>query len=425
MNNEYNHSVILREDRCIGCTSCLKVCPTEAIRVRDGKAKIISDRCIDCGECIKICPNHAKSAITDDLNMLKRFKYNIAIPSLTIYGQFPSNISIDHILTSIKRIGFDEVIEGTLGADISIDLIKEYLLKKPGIRFPLINSSCPAILRLIQIRFPDLIPNIIDIETPIEITARIAKTEVSQKTGLNIKDIGVFFITPCTARVTSIRNPIGIKESYIDGAISIKDIYGEIVRNLGENENLCISNSTRESLLWSITGGQAASLGIENYLDVDGIHDVIKVLEEVELGKLEDVEFIECSACTEGCVGGPLVIQNSFVAKNRIMRYARKIGDRKRAREDLDKYIKMYEDGFIRLTEEIEPKSVMILDKDLTKSIQKMELVTEILKNLPGLDCGICGSPTCRAFAEDIVKGENKKAVCMIKTIYGFKRKNV
>lgn len=425
MSNEYNHSVVLREDRCIGCTSCLKVCPTEAIRVRDGKANIISDRCIDCGECIRICPNHAKSAITDDLNMLKKYKYKIAIPSLTIYGQFPSNISIDQILNSIKRIGFDEVIEGTRGAEISIYLIREYLLKKSGTRYPLINSSCPAVIRLIQIRFPDLIPNIIDIETPIEITARIAKTEISKRMGIDIKDIGAFFITPCTARVTSIRNPLGIAESYVDGAISMKDIYGEIVRNLGENVNISVGTRNRESLLWSIAGGQAAALGIENYLAVDGINDVIRVLEEVELGKLEDVEFIECSACTGGCVGGPLVIQNSFIAKNRIMRHARKIGDRKCDKEELERYIKMYENGFIRLTEEIKPKSVMILDKDLGKSIQKMELVTEILKNLPGLDCGICGSPTCRAFAEDIVKGENKKAICMIKTINGFKRRNL
>ena len=424
MGEGYKHSVILKEDRCIGCTSCLKVCPTEAIRVREGKAKIIPERCIDCGECIKICPNHAKSAITDDLSMIKKFKYTIAIPSLTIYGQFPSNISICEMLNAIKKIGFDEVVEDTVGADISIHLIKEYLLKKSDINLPLINSSCPAVIRLIQMRFPDLIPNIIDIETPLEITARIAKKEASRRENIKIEDIGVFFITPCTARVTSIREPIGISKSYVNGAFSMKDIYGEIVRNLGDCDSSNMGTSTKESLYWPIAGGQAAALGIENYLAVDGIHDVIRVLEEVELGKLEDVDFIECSACSGGCVGGPLVIQNSFIAKNRIMKYARKMKETKHTREELDSFIKMYESGLIRLTEKIEPKSVMTLDKDIVKSIQKMELVTEILKSLPGLDCGVCGSPTCRAFAEDIVKGENCKAVCIVKTMNGFKNKN-
>ena len=423
MSLDYLHSVILKEDRCIGCTNCLKVCPTEAIRVRDGKAKIIPEKCIDCGECIKICPNHAKNVVTDDLSMLKKYKYNIVIPSLTLYGQFPSNIGIGKMLNAIKSIGFDEVAESAEGANISVHLLRDYVLKKQNIKYPVINSSCPAIIRLIQVRFPDLIPNIIDLETPVEITARIAKAEAMKKTGLSYDDIGVTFITPCTARVTSVRNPLGIEKSYIDCVISIREIYGDIVRNIETVSNGNVGKSTKESLLWAIAGGQAAVVKKDNHLEVDGISNVIKVLEEVELGKLEDVEFIECSACLGGCIGGPLLIQNAFIAKNRIMNYVKKTEKSIMTNEELDKYINMYESGFLRLTEKIEPKSVMSLDTDLIKSIQKMEMVTEILKNLPGIDCGVCGSPTCRAFAEDIVKGENDKALCIVKTMEGFKNK--
>ena len=158
---------------------------------------------------------------------------------------------------------------------------------------------------------------------------------------------------------------------------------------------------------------------------MDGINNVIKVLEEVELGKLDDVEFIECSACAGGCVGGPLLIQNPFIAKNRIMNYIKITEHSIMEQDELDKYVNMYEKGFLRLTEKIEPKNVMSLDTDLIKSIHKMEMVTEILKNLPGLDCGVCGSPTCRAFAEDIVKGENNKAICIVKTMENFKNNNM
>lgn len=423
MSLDYLHSVILKEDRCIGCTNCLKVCPTEAIRVRDGKAKIIPEKCIDCGECIKICPNHAKNVVTDNLSMLKKYKYNIVIPSLTLYGQFPSNIGIGKMLNAIKSIGFDEIAESAEGANISVNLLRDYVLKKQNIKYPVINSSCPAIIRLIQVRFPDLIQNIIDLETPVEITARIAKAEAMKKTGLSYDDIGVTFITPCTARVTSVRNPLGIEKSYIDSVISIREIYGDIVRNIETVSNGNVGKSTKESLLWAIAGGQAAVVKKDNHLEVDGISNVIKVLEEVELGKLEDVEFIECSACLGGCIGGPLLIQNAFIAKNRIMNYVKKAEKSIMSKEELDKYINMYESGFLRLTEKIEPKSVMSLDTDLIKSIQKMEMVTEILKNLPGIDCGVCGSPTCRAFAEDIVKGENNKTVCIVKTMEGFKNK--
>ena len=203
VDNKYFHSVVLQEDRCIGCTSCLKVCPTEAIRLKDGKARIIGEKCIDCGECIRICPNHAKNAVTDKLSVLRNFKYKIAIPSLVLYGQFASKVGINAMLTALKGMGFDEVCEATIGTEIITKVIREKILKEDKIERPLINSSCPAILRLIQIRFPDLLPNVIDIETPIEITARIAKRDAAIRTGLDISEIGVIFISPCTASIDS------------------------------------------------------------------------------------------------------------------------------------------------------------------------------------------------------------------------------
>ena len=84
----YFHSVTLDESKCRGCTNCIKRCPTEAIRVRDGKAKIIKVRCIDCGECIRVCPYHAKRAVTDSFDELEKYKYNVALPAPALYGQF-------------------------------------------------------------------------------------------------------------------------------------------------------------------------------------------------------------------------------------------------------------------------------------------------------------------------------------------------
>ena len=66
----FTHSVMLQEDKCKGCTNCIKRCPTEAIRVHKGKATIINERCIDCGECIRACPHGAKHAVTDSMDML-------------------------------------------------------------------------------------------------------------------------------------------------------------------------------------------------------------------------------------------------------------------------------------------------------------------------------------------------------------------
>lgn len=423
MEDKYFHSVILEDDRCIGCTSCLKICPTEAIRLRDGKARIIGEKCIDCGECIRICPNHAKNAVTDSLDIINKFKYTIAIPSAVLYGQFHGNPEIGRILSAIKRMGFDDIYEASVGMDVITNVIKHHMLKNSNIKRPVINSTCPAILRLIQIRFPELLPNVVDIETPMEITARIAKTETAKKTGLPLNDIGVIFISPCTARMTSIRNPLGIKKSYIDGVLSMKAVYGEILRNMNNSNEEVAVRSKRESLSWPIIGGQAKSLGIENYLSVDGISEVIKVLEEIEMDKLKDLEFFEGMACIGGCVGGPLTIENSFISRNRIRSIAKNVPPSQTSEEEIKEQIKMYEDGFIRLTESIEPRAVMRLDENIEKSMRKMEMIKEILKYLPGIDCGVCGAPTCRAFAEDIVRGDNQKAICIVKTMEVFKNK--
>lgn len=421
MNENYFHSVVLNENRCVGCTSCLKICPTEAIRLVEGKARIIGEKCIDCGECIRICPNHAKSTVTDNLGILKKFKYVIAIPSLVLYGQFPGNIGINQMLTAIKKVGFDEVYEASIGIEIIINVLKNHMLKNSDIKRPIINSSCPAIIRLIQIRFPELLPNIADIETPIEITARLAKTEAAKKTGFSTDEIGVIFISPCTARVTSVKHPLGIEKSYIDGVLSMKAVYGEILRNVCAGDMEVVTRSTKESLLWPITGGQGEPLGIENYLAVDGINEVIKVLEEIEMDKLSDLEFFEGMACVGGCVGGPLTIENPFISKNRMKILAKGLPSLNVSEEEIKAQIEMYKNGFIRLTEPIEPRAIMRLDNDISKSIKKMEMIKEMLKHLPGIDCGVCGAPTCRAFAEDKVKGDDQNAVCIVKTMENFR----
>ena len=115
---KFIHSVTLDKDLCKGCINCIKRCPTEAIRVRDGKAHILAERCIDCGECIKVCANHAKVAVTDPLESIKRFKYPIALPAPTLYAQFQGVHQPEPIIASLFRLGFVDVFEVARGADI-------------------------------------------------------------------------------------------------------------------------------------------------------------------------------------------------------------------------------------------------------------------------------------------------------------------
>lgn len=404
----YFHSVTLDKDRCKGCTNCIKRCPTEAIRVRDGKAKIIKEKCIDCGECVKVCPYHAKIVVTDDVDIIKNFKYSIALPAPSLYGQF-KDMTIEDILTSLKSCGFDEVFEVACAAEIVSFLTRDVMNKK-DFKKPVISSACPAIVRLIQQRFPSLLDNILDIMAPVEVAGKIAKDEAKKKTGLKDEDIGVFFISPCAAKVTSVKKPIGIEKSFIDGVFSMRDIYSMILDNRKVQGESVEHVSSMIGVGWANTGGESYGTSLENCLFVDGIQNVINVLEEIELGKLNDIDFFEGLACIGGCVGGPLTVENNFVARNRIMKIKEKLP------KEAD--IKTYKDLDYRefmMNIRLKESDVLNLDNDIDKAIDMMQSIDEIYKSLPGLDCGSCGSPGCRALAEDIVKGYASEYDCIFK----------
>lgn len=404
------HSVRLEKDRCKGCTNCLKRCPTEAIRVRGGRAHIIDERCIDCGECIRVCEYHAKIAITDPLSSISRFHYKIALPAPSMYGQFKNIRSIAQVLNGLKQMGFDEVFEVARGADVVTRAIREKL-RDPDLPRPLISAACPAIVRLIQVRFPDLIDHIVDIRQPMEVAALIAKREFARKHQVDESEIGCFFITPCPAKVTAIRSPIGHETSAVDGAISVLEIYGLLsshTKRAAADESLVTASPW--GIGWASSGGEAHAVAPENSLAVDGIENVMRVLEEIENDKLSDLEFFEGNACAGGCVGGPLNFENNYVARNMI----RHLIDRTAGLHPDEKVdVSLLTKYPLYNRTPIMPNSAMKLDEDLIEAMRKMEKIEEIHKRLPGYDCGSCGSPTCRTFAEDIVLGFAREMDCI------------
>jgi len=406
----YFHSVTLDEGRCRGCTNCIKRCPTEAIRVRKGKARIINERCIDCGECIRICPYHAKKAISDDFSCISAFKYKIAIPAPSLYGQFKPEYSINRILNALKMIGFDDVFEVARAAEFVTEQTKK-LLHSGSVKKPMISSACPAVVRLIQVRFPNLIDNIIKLESPMEVAARFIKKKKAAEKNLDPSDIGVFFITPCAAKVTSVKAPYEHQYTYVDGAISMKDVYLKLLSKLEKaDESEKLAQAGFEGIRWANSGGEGLALGTDKFLAVDGIHNVITIFEAIENDKLDGVDFVEALSCTGGCLGGPLTVENLYVAKTRLKKHIDDSKNSERKGEERDKY----EDDLF-WTENIAYKPVMKLDDDLNKAMRKLESLEKISNELPGLDCGACGAPSCRCLAEDIVRGIANETDCIFK----------
>ncbi|MCH5303688.1 MAG: 4Fe-4S binding protein [Ruminococcus sp.] len=405
----YFHSVELDVDKCCGCTNCLKRCPTEAIRIYDGKAQILSERCIDCGECIRVCPHHAKRAYSSKIDDIKNFKYKVAIPAPSLYGQFNNLDNVNIVLTGLKEIGFNEIFEVSRAAELVSEATRK-LIKENKLNKPVISSACPAIVRLIKIRFPELCDNVMPLLAPIEVAAKMARKEAVERTGLKPDEIGIFFITPCPAKVTEVHTSNSVKKSECDGAIGISRIYPELTKAMDHLSN--VENLARSGLIgigWATSGGESAGMLGEKYLAADGIENAIHILEELEDEHIRDVDFVELNACSGGCVGGVLTVENPYVAQARIQKL----------RKYLPVSMNHLNDGDIdEMMWENELKfdaDIFRLSDDIFKAMEMMDRMENICKDLPGLDCGSCGSPTCRAMAEDIVKGKAKETDCIHK----------
>ncbi len=407
--DRFFHSVSLDKDACKGCTHCVKRCPTEAIRVRDGKARIIKERCIDCGECIRVCPYHAKKVISDPLSAMDKFRYKIALPAPALYGQFNNLEDPDILLTALKKLGFDMVYEVSQAAEL-VSSVTRHLMKDPSFEVPrpVISCACPAVVRLIRVRFPSLLDHLLPLQAPVDMAAHFAKAKAHTETGIPMDEIGAVFISPCPAKVTAIKMPLGLEKSQIDAVVAISEVYPSLVSRMKEVQNSTeeLTNSGRTGIRWSTSGGEAAATLNERYLAADGIENVIKVLEDLEDEKFQDLDFVELNACSAGCVGGVLTVENPYIAEAKIKQLTKyQPVSRNHAPAGVP------EEHLLQKAVEYEP--VMRLGEDFQSSMKMMAEVEELAKQFCGLDCGSCGAPSCRALAEDVVKGFSTREACI------------
>jgi Na+-translocating ferredoxin:NAD+ oxidoreductase RNF subunit RnfB len=414
----FHHALKILEEVCFGCTHCIKVCPTEALRVRDGKASLIPNKCIDCGLCMQACPVNAIIIEQDDFNDIYKYQARVALVPSVLIGQFPRHYSSKKIYSGILEQGFTHVYEAEHGSSILIEQINEYAADNPEIK-PVISSFCPAIVRLIQVRFPSLVDNIMLLKAPLDLASISFKHELLER-GFKEEEIGIFYVTPCAAKIAAIKSPVGETASPITGVINVDLLFNKVYTSFKKEErSTCIvpekEQLRAEEMGWSLTGGEAKYIK-GRCLAIDGINNAIEFLEQIENGTAVNFDFIEVRACDESCAGGILTTANRFLTSERLHERVLKYDlDKSEGRivnnKSIDRH-KSFVEKQVRI-EKIESRSMMKLDEDLEKAMRKMEKIRKINKFLPGIDCGGCGSPTCKTLAEDIVQGEAKTSDCI------------
>lgn len=408
--NDYIHSVLLDPAKCTGCTTCMKHCPTEAIRVRNGCATIDPQHCIDCGECIRNCPHSAKKSSFDSFNRIREYKYKIALPAPSLFAQFDNLDDIDYVLQGLLDIGFDDIFEVSKAAELVTAYTRIYL-RTEGIKKPVISTACPAVTRLILMRFPFLKDNLMPLLPPVEIAADLARKKAEKEhPELKSEDIGICFISPCPAKVSYIRNDFGEYKSKVDVVVSMSEVYFLLIGAMNRKKTPTVSTGAgRTGLSWALCGGEASALAEDRIIAADGIKNVISVLDQIEDGNIPPVDFVELNACPGGCVGGVLTIENPYVAKNRL-HTLRRYMPVSMSSVPQSEYIPP--ESFVQGLPSYKPLNR--LSSNIGESMRLMAKIQAIRKELPGIDCGSCGAPSCRAFAEDIVMEKADQNDCII-----------
>jgi hypothetical protein len=358
-----------------------------------------------------VCPQHAIRAVTGSYDDLSKFKYTVAIPSPSLYAQFRMSVTPNHILNGLKELAFNEAYDIGRACEVYTTALKEYLHNYSDSK-PLISTLCPSIVRLIQIRFTNFMSSLLSLEAPRGIAGSEIKRKKSKELGIEAKDVGAIYITPCPAKMIAVNQPQCKSESNLDGALAISDIYGLLFSSIGKSKSMEeLHTSSGLGIGIAIPGGVINDLEVENSMAVDGVKNVIKVLDDLEHGKITNIKYLELWACPEGCVGGPLAVENPYLAKIKVAKLIQLFGRKKKIKDEELTMLREY----LSCDVELPPQPLKPLGLDAVDAIKKMKERESLVESLPRIDCGACGAPTCRAFAEDVTQERAEILDCVFK----------
>jgi Na+-translocating ferredoxin:NAD+ oxidoreductase RNF subunit RnfB len=413
---ELTHGFKIDEEKCRGCLSCMRACPTHAIRVRGTKARYKPDHCIDCGVCLTTCPSGAIGATTWSVEDLNRFKFKVAVPCPVLFGQFPAGITPDMVVEGLLALGFDAVWDFSVDIGLVARAINEYVDRWKGAT-PLISISCPVVVRLVQVSYPRMVDQLIPVQLPREIAGREVKRKFSAQLGLSKDDVAAIYITPCQAKAISILQPAEGAVSHLDGTLGITDVYNAVLAHASAqrteaSENRrppIIRNST--FLHWHMSEGLGHVLAGHRYLLVTGLSNIIQVFDDIEKGKLRKVDFLDAYNCWSGCTAGNLTIANLYVTQNKMHSLVSRLPEMDWETEA--EIARRFPNEDFSLEHPIRPRPIRGRMGSLKERVQIIQQAETTLATLPGLNCGLCGAPTCKELARDISIGDATTDDCI------------
>ncbi len=426
MKNKQKSTCFVRfhEDLCAGHGTCLRVCPTKAIRLKKNKAFRIVEQCIGCGECIRACREGAVSAATEVPEVLGKDHVAIALVSPVLYAQFPGVMPKD-VLLGLRQMGFQHTIDMSYFLEMFQYATEEFISRNRKTRlapWPLISPVCPVVARLIAFHFPILLPNVLPVLRPVALMAREVKSHLITAYTEAGKDVVLYYINPCPTKRDSACLPARQRPVPHEVALGINDIYPQLLKHVNQikaADNIPFYQTrfeyetcaTGNASLWAMSGGEIADMDIDQSLAVSGMVETISYLEKIEMGLFQDIEYIEFRTCREGCLGGVLTVVDKYLAKAAVQKMIKRFGLGKRLhRENI---LRMYEKGKFQSEKKASKLKRLFGAQREALSIEAMKKIEKVMEMTRGSDCSACGAPDCRTFAEDVVRGEAALKECI------------
>lgn len=406
------------KDACQGCVNCIRSCPTEAIRLVAGEITILSELCIDCGECLRSCEHKALGIVEDDWNRIKESSRATVIADPVFFSQF-SYYAQQHVLEEILDSHGVKVLldEAEDAFDLSAYATAQALQRPTKESLPMISVYCPSVVRLIQTKFPELLSRLIPVATPLEVAADLWRSRTNS-------DVPLTLLSPCPAKITMLRDPQGREISPLNYGVTVR----RVARSIMAAGDIKIEHSEDKKkrnnrwIAWARRGGEAKHVQMFSekklsILAVSGMRNTLDLLQELELGRLRGVDFVECRVCDTGCVGGMGNADSRFLANMRI----NNIGvDWEISSDERKQVEKLYAMDIWPLSRTLEPRPRVPLSDNVSEAMLKLQQMNEIYSGLPNIDCGSCGRPSCQAMAEEIVRGHGSVTDCIFKLREGI-----
>ena len=412
------------EDLCKGYGTCLRVCPTKAIRVKNKKAIPFVEQCIGCGECIRGCREGAVSAATEGPEVLKEDQVSVALVSPVLYAQFPGVMPKD-VLSGLRQMGFQHTIDMSYFLEMFQFAVEEFISRNRKTQkapWPLISPACPVVVRLIAFQFPNLLPNVLPVLRPVALMAREVKSHLIPEYIKKGKDVVLYYINPCPTKREPVCIPSRKRPVPTEIAMGINDIFPELLKHVEqikaadripfyqtrfEYETCATGNAS----MWAMSGGEIADMNIGRSLAVSGMQETISYLEKIEMGLFHDIEYIEFRTCREGCLGGALTAIDKYLSKSAVQKMIKRYGlGRRLHRENI---LRLYERGEFQPEKDPSKLTRLFGGHKEALSIDKVKEIEKIMEQIKETDCTACGAPDCRTFAEDVIRGEAALKDCL------------